>query len=75
MKRPPVGVLLLACILDTRLLLHDSDVKARETCFLLSLGRLGQEGSGMEKDEDFRSPKKKKRCTRSERPEHAAAVF
>ena len=28
-----LGMLLVACILDTRLLLRDSDVKARDTCF------------------------------------------
>ena len=71
MKRPPVGVLLLACILDTRLLLHDSDVKARDTCFLLS----DRKAVALEKDEDFRSPKKKKRCTRSERPGTCSSVF
>ena len=31
MKGPPVGVLLVACIVDTRLLLRNSDVKG-EAC-------------------------------------------
>ena len=50
MKGPPVGVLLVACILDTRLLLRKSDVKVEAY-------RKGSTEKGM----DFCSRKK---CTR-----------
>ena len=55
-KGPPVGVLLVACILDTQLLLRNSDVKAE--AFGKGKGAVRKGGT------DFHSRKK---CTRSER--------